>query len=204
MYPLHKNHSIYDLLDWIKNHPGLYLRCPTLGCLHDFLDGVSVGQHFGAPADGEPRFADFSAWFCHHHKAPGAAAGGWYCAIMGESSDERSAFDRFFQYLEAYRHRRLVLQYQFTLTQRQRELYRTAQASPAPHSLLLRKYKGERCLFLHAKPLGKDWYLHAAGFGSLAGARRYLAKVFGITGVQWRRAKNRVGEPSSGPNRRRA
>lgn len=186
--------SVYDLLEHIKKRPGMYLRSPTLGSLHDFLTGFSVGRHFGACyEDGEPPFGDFSAWFCIHLDAPCAGAGGWYGAIRDESGDDKQGFDRFFEYLATYRQRLAVLEYNFALTPAQRKLYAATQRSPAPDRLRLTRYKGERCLFLHARGRGRhDWYMHG-GFDSLAYSRRSLAKTFGITDAQWQRARKDTG-----------
>jgi len=183
--------GIYGLLEAIRKRPGLYLRNPTLGSLNDFLTGFSVGQSFSPRAqDGCFPGSDFSSWFCWHHRAPGAGAGGWYSVIMDESSDERQAFERFFEYLAAYRRRVPALQYHFTLRPAQRKRYATSERSKAPKRLRLTRYKGERCLFLHAWWRDRDhlgWCMHT-GFKSIGQSRRWLAKVFGITDAQWRKA----------------
>jgi len=184
-----KAQTIYDLLEQIQKRPGFYLGSRTLSSLRDFLSGFSVGQQFTEHAqDGEPPFTDFSAWFCIHHRAPRAGAGGWYGAIMDELLDDKKAFDRFFEHLATYRQRALELQWKIPLTPAQRRLYSTAQRSPAPHHLHLARYRGERCLFLYARGHRKrSWYLHT-GFESLTQSHRWLEKVFGVTKAQWKKA----------------
>jgi hypothetical protein len=172
----------------------MYLLSPTLKSLRDFLVGFSVGRHFSADfrKDGRP-FDDFSAWFSLHRRAPCAGAGGWYGAIMDESSDDQQAFERFFDYLATYRQAMPVLEYHFRLTPRQQRPYSIAQRSRAPHRLRLTRHRGERCLFLHARLRGvPGWYMHT-GFESIPQSRRWLAKVFGITDKQWEVARNDEG-----------
>ena len=185
--------SIYGLLEAIRKRPGMYLRNPTLGSLQDFLMGFSVGQSFSLRAqDGCFPHSDFSAWFCMHHRASIAGTGGWSGAIMDESSDERQAFTRFFEYLAAYRRRVPALQYHFALRPAQRKLYATSEGSRAPKRVRLTRYKGERCLFLHAwwRDRGHlSWCMHT-GFKSIGQSRRWLAKVCGITEAQWKKASN--------------
>ena len=190
MKPHTRKQSIYDLLGHIQKRPAMYLRRPTLDSLSDFLTGFSVGRNFGLHSNNkEPSFDDFSAWFCIHLQAPCAGPGGWYGAITDESRDEKEAFDRFFQYLAAYRRRVPLLEYHFTLSPAQRKLYAAAQRSSAPRQLRLTRYKGECCLFLHARMPGRPgWYMHS-GFNSLPYSRQSLAKTFGITDAQWRQAR---------------
>lgn len=186
-----KKQTIYDLLEHIQKRPGLYLGSRTLSSLRDFLAGFSVGQHFTEYAqDGDPPFGDFSAWFCIHHRAPRAGAGGWYGAIMDQLLDDKQAFDRFFEHLTDYRQRVPDFQWRIALTAAQRRLYLSAHHSPAPDRLRLVRYRGERCIFLYARrPRQRSWYLHT-GFESVAQSRRWLGKVFGVTDAQWKKATN--------------
>jgi hypothetical protein len=188
--------DIYELLENIRKRPGMYLSTPTLSSLRDFLTGLSVGQHYRLDdTKGESSFSDFSAWFDHHHRAPAAGTGGWYRAISYESPDEKQAFVRFFEYLATYRQRSPILRYHFTLLPSQRKLYAAAKRSVAPTHLRLTRYKGERCLFLHARQRGRHgWYVHT-GYNSLAQSRRWLSEAFGITESQWRMARNKATSP---------
>jgi len=180
--------SIYVLLDRIKKRPGFYLTSPTLDSLQNFLLGLSLGQHFcHTSGNTEPSFGEFSAWFLFHHKVPTAGAGGWRSALKSQSSNEREAFDRFFEQIEAYRQRTPAVQYDFKPTSAQRQLYATNSRNVQLGRLRLTRYKGERCLFLHALQPGRDdWFLHT-GFTSLAQARPFLARVFGIMPAQWKK-----------------
>jgi hypothetical protein len=178
--------SIYDLLESIKDHPGLYLRSRTLDSLSDFLTGFSVGQ-CGAfqMEDGDRSFGDFSAWFCHHHRAAGAGAGGWYVALKDRSADDKKAFDSFFTHLTDFRRRTLEYEHHFKLTPAQRHHYAAKQGSPAPDKLRLSHYRRERCLFLHAQGRGqRGWYLHTV-FKSISMPYPYLSMVFGIKPAEW-------------------
>lgn len=185
-----KSQAVYTLLENIKKHAGFYLSSVTLVCLSDFLNGFKVGQNSDRyEIDGEPPFNDFAAWFCIHHNAPGAAAGGWRLAIEDQSTDEKQAFSLFFEYLAAYRKRRPALQYYFTLSAAQRKICAKSERTPVPDRLCLTRYKGEHCVFFHVGRSGqRGWSMHG-GFKSLTSARWHLRKWFGVTDTQWRKAK---------------
>src|SRR5690349_4677925 len=114
--------SVYDLLDRVRNRPGDYLRRPTLTSLGDFLLGFIIAQH-GVPyghfsIQSEPLFDDFSVWFPLHH---GSAAPGYSSVIKPKSHNTRKAFDRFFEYLTAYRDRKLKFRCSIPLSPAQRK-----------------------------------------------------------------------------------
>lgn len=183
--------SIYDLLDNIERKPGTWIGTASLRSLRDFLNGFSVGQMLSALKDKEwPLFADFSAWFCGHHNSPCAGSGGWYGAITNESPDDAKAFILFFDYLSAYRRRVAVLDYRFSLTPAQQQRLAQTKGMSVPKQLRLTRCKGERCLFLHARPskFSQGWYLQSI-LKSIPLARKYLGQVFAITGAQWKKAQ---------------
>jgi hypothetical protein len=184
-----KKQTIYELLGRIQTRPGMYLSSRTLSSLHDFLNGYSVGLNsVYDERENEPSFGDFSAWFCYHHRNLRAGSGGWYGAIMDELLNDKQAFDRFFEYIATYHQRTPEYQRHLTLTSAQRKHYSMSQGSVAPERLRLTRYKGERCVFLHAlSRQPRAWYLHTV-FESTAEPRRWFKYVFRITDAQWMKA----------------
>jgi hypothetical protein len=183
------NKTIYDLLDHIRKRPGMYFHHSTLGALQNFLTGFSIGRSFSRGGRSEePPFDNLSTWLGVHHNLRCAGAGGWYGAILDECGEGEKVFERFFDYLDAYRKREIELTYRFRLTAKQGRDAAVRNGGPPVVELRLTRCKGERCLFLHAHPRRqKRWYL-ACYFRSLATSRLYLKKVYGVTEAQWNRA----------------
>lgn len=180
--------TLYGLLDRIRRNPHDFLRRRTFTSLGDFLQGFSIAQHgvvyghYGT--ENEPLFDDFGLWFHLHHGCPTA---GWFPEIMTQSRNTRDAFDRFFEYLTAYRDRSLGFRHSFALSAAQRKHYSALWRARAPKKLRISRYRGERCVFLHGCwDIHHGWQNHA-GFKSMDQCRRWLAKVYGITPSLWKR-----------------
>jgi hypothetical protein len=185
--------TLYDLLDRIRKDPRQYLQRWTLTSLDDFLLGFSVAQHGAVHGNfstqDEPPFDDFAVWFPLHH---GSQAPGYSSVIKPESHNTRAAFDRFFEYLTAFRTRKLKFRCSFALSSAQRKHCSAVLKMPAPKKLRLSRYEAERCVFVHACWKIRHGWQHHAGFKSMAQCRRWLARAYGVTPLQWRRIAHRA------------
>ncbi|MGE5182476.1 MAG: hypothetical protein ACM31C_10460 [Acidobacteriota bacterium] len=98
--------TIYDLLDLVRERPGMWISEPSLSFLDVFLFGFSAGVlAAGASFEPEhPRFHDFHAWIATrlNRKMNGR---GWRNLLLDECGSEPAALERFWIELDAFRGR---------------------------------------------------------------------------------------------------
>lgn len=96
--------NIYDLLDRMRQRPGLYLGVKSISRLSAFLDGYVLAFDDASLAleMGDPSFARFSEWVAQTQGQPESIAS-WNDLILWEVDDEEIAVDEFYKLLDKFR-----------------------------------------------------------------------------------------------------
>ena len=97
------NDSVYDLLDWIRKRPGLYIAEPSLNRLHAFLAGYTAGLgRAGFTLRDTVDFHRFQDWVANR-LGYAESTSGWCNMIRNKSASETEAFQAFFSLLDEFR-----------------------------------------------------------------------------------------------------
>ncbi len=93
---------LYDLLQRIKQRPGMYLGKSSITRLSMLLMGYSLARReVGLPiTKQEKEFGGFQEWIQEKFKI--TSSHGWDSIILFYSADEREAFENFFQLFEKF------------------------------------------------------------------------------------------------------
>ena len=94
---------LYGLLERIKERPGMYMGKPSITRLSILLTGYGMARsELGLPVtEQEKEFGGFQDWIQERYKI--TSTHGWDSIILFYSSDEKDAFNRFFELFEKYR-----------------------------------------------------------------------------------------------------
>ncbi|MBD2169472.1 hypothetical protein H6G04_34500 [Calothrix membranacea FACHB-236] len=97
------NEYLYEMLDKIKQNPGIFLGKYSITRLRAFLDGyMSSREDLGlSPTQQEIEFNKFQDWIQTRFKI--TSSHGWDSIILFYSADEREALNNFFELFEQFR-----------------------------------------------------------------------------------------------------
>ncbi|HAT16129.1 MAG TPA: hypothetical protein DCS91_23595 [Microcoleaceae bacterium UBA11344] len=103
-----KNEYFFDLLQRIKQRPGMYLGKCSISRLRAFLNGYEMARaELGLPDTEQQQQLDgFQEWIQERYKI--TSSHGWDSIILFFSADERDALDNFFKLLEEFLNRDLI------------------------------------------------------------------------------------------------
>lgn len=98
-----KTEYLYDLLERIKQRPGMYLGKCSITRLRMLLDGYGMARmELGLPkTEQEQEFNGFQEWIQERFNI--TSSHGWDSIILFYSLDERDALDKFFELFEKFR-----------------------------------------------------------------------------------------------------
>ena len=97
------DNSIYDLLGWIRQRPGLYIGEPTIYRLQAFITGYDAGLgHVGFGLRDGADFRRFNDWVARRLGVFGSTSG-WANMIRERSASNEEAFSQFFVLLDEFR-----------------------------------------------------------------------------------------------------
>ena len=98
-----KSEYLYDLLQRIKERPGMYLGKRSIIRLSMLLTGYGMARaELGLPVtEQEKEFDGFQDWIQERFKI--RSSHGWDSIILFYSIDERDALDKFFDLFEKFR-----------------------------------------------------------------------------------------------------
>lgn len=94
---------LYNLLQRIKERPGMYMSKPSITRLSMLLTGYALARsELGLPVtEQEKEFGGFQDWVQERYKI--TSTHGWDSIILFNSVDERDALDNFFKLFEKFR-----------------------------------------------------------------------------------------------------
>lgn len=97
-----KSEYLLDLLQRIKQRPGMYLGKCSITRLRAFLDGYGMARaELGVPrSQQEHDLNGFQEWIQERYKI--TSTHGWDSIILFFCADEKDALDKFFQLLEEF------------------------------------------------------------------------------------------------------
>ena len=97
-----KAEYLYEMLQSIKQRPGMYLGRCSITRLQSFLDGyMGARQDLGLPlTEQEREFEGFQEWIQKRFSIN--SNHGWDSIILFYSADERDALNTFFELFEAF------------------------------------------------------------------------------------------------------
>ena len=97
-----KSEYFFDLLQRIKQRPGMYLGKCSITRLRAFLDGYETARaELGFPDTEQQQQLDgFQEWIQERYQI--TSTHGWYSIILFFSVDEKDALDKFFKLLEEF------------------------------------------------------------------------------------------------------
>ena len=97
-----KNEYLYEMLQQIKQRPGMYLGKCSIIRLRAFIDGyMGARQDLGVPlTEQEKEFGNFQDWIQERYNI--TSSHGWDSIILFYSADERDALNKFFSLLEQF------------------------------------------------------------------------------------------------------
>lgn len=89
--------TLYDLLDKIRQKPGIYIGAPSLSSLHMFLCGYTFSRQEQnlALTPEEQTFEKFQAWTQQRFQINASVS--WAKIILLHTADERAGFELFFE-----------------------------------------------------------------------------------------------------------
>ena len=95
--------TVFDLLNRVRESPGMYLGYPSISSLFMFLNGYEVArEEIGVDlTEMEVRFYDeFQPWL--QQKLGVRSVTSWAKLIMLSCHDEKAGFEKFFELLEEF------------------------------------------------------------------------------------------------------
>jgi hypothetical protein len=97
--------NIYDVLDYIKYRPSLFISRKHITTLWDFLSGYQMAATFRKSFKNQlPQFSYFSFWVKGRVKSEYDFSAGWYYHLLSHfKNDEEKAFEYFFEILEEFK-----------------------------------------------------------------------------------------------------
>ncbi|MEH2350995.1 MAG: hypothetical protein V7K55_23920 [Nostoc sp.] len=108
--------NIYEILEMMRPRPQMFLGQRSLTALRGFISGYFFAmEENGILIEEEnPPFSQFHDWVARYYKWYESTAG-WKNIILREVGDEAKACDVFFELLELFKQRFLVLKYRVFL-----------------------------------------------------------------------------------------
>lgn len=108
--------NIYELLEMIKQRPGIYLGQRSLTALAGFIGGYffAIAENNILVEEEIPPFRQFHDWVARYYKWYESTAG-WKNIILKEVGDEAKACDVFFELLELFKQRFPVIKHRVFL-----------------------------------------------------------------------------------------
>ena len=102
-----QNEYLYNLLERIKQRPGMYLGHCSITRLNMLLVGYSQARmELGLPRTAqEQEFDQFQEWIQNKYNI--SESQGWDSIILLNSIDEKEAFYKFFQLFDEFSHRNI-------------------------------------------------------------------------------------------------
>jgi hypothetical protein len=102
---------LYEMLQRIKQRPGMFLGTCSITRFKSFLDGyMSARQDFGLPVtEQEKQFDQFQEWIQQRFDIKSSHA--WDSIILFHSADERDALNNFFELFEKFGNGEKALRY---------------------------------------------------------------------------------------------
>ncbi|MBW4635363.1 MAG: hypothetical protein KME30_26765 [Iphinoe sp. HA4291-MV1] len=93
---------LYEMLQSIKQYPGMYLGKSSITCLKSFLDGYTAArQDLGLSlTEQERQFEKFQEWIQERFEMK--SSHGWDSIILFYSADEKDALNNFFELFERF------------------------------------------------------------------------------------------------------
>lgn len=98
--------TVFDLLDRVRERPGMYLGYPSVCSLFMFLNGYEVARDEAGielTEDEESFYDKFQPWLQQRLGVRSMAS--WEKLIMLSCHDEKTGFERFFELLAEFRQR---------------------------------------------------------------------------------------------------
>jgi hypothetical protein len=97
-----KSEYLYNLLQRIKQRPGMYLGRCSITRLRSLLDGYGMARmELGLPrTDQESKFDGFQEWIQKKYNI--TSSHGWDSIILFYSADEKDALNNFFELFEKF------------------------------------------------------------------------------------------------------
>jgi hypothetical protein len=110
--PIITNEYLYEMLEKIKQKPGMFLGQCSITRLRAFLDGyMACREDLGlSPTQQELEFNQFQDWIEGRFKI--SSSHSWDSIILFHSADERDALNSFFELFEQFLNRETDLQQQ--------------------------------------------------------------------------------------------
>ncbi|MEA5467554.1 hypothetical protein [Spirulina sp. 06S082] len=95
--------SFYQMLEMIRERPGMYLNFPSLPCLDSFLTGyfLAKSEMDIIPSAEEVEFDTFQEWIQEKFNIESTQS--WAKIILFYSVSEQDALDNFFKWLEEFK-----------------------------------------------------------------------------------------------------
>ncbi|MFB2833878.1 hypothetical protein [Floridanema evergladense] len=112
-----KTEYLYNLLERIKQRPGMYLGKSSITRLRMLLDGYGMARmELGLPrTEQEQEFNGFQDWIQKRYNI--TSSHGWDSIILFYSADERDALDKFFELFEKFRNGESPLAHKVVINQ---------------------------------------------------------------------------------------
>ena len=101
------NSTIFELLERIKEKPGMYLGYPSVQSLFMFLNGYDLAREelgIELTPEEENFYAKFQPWL--QKKLGVRSVTSWAKLIMLSCHDEKTGFERFFELLSEFRQKK--------------------------------------------------------------------------------------------------
>ncbi len=97
-------HSIYDVLEAVREQPALFIGSPNVTMLEGFLSGFRAScDAFENPLDEpNPDFRGFHSFVARRLGRPSSELH-WRALLLEQHGDESAAFDAFFELVDAFR-----------------------------------------------------------------------------------------------------
>ncbi|HEX8371429.1 MAG TPA: hypothetical protein VF585_01510 [Chthoniobacterales bacterium] len=175
--------DIYNLLEAIREKPGMYLTSRTLSALKDFISGYYCDpERRSTESTEEPPFSDLGAWICQVHPAT-HRGGSWFHHCLDAAESDSEAFDYYHHLLKTYRSRQREFSKSLDLTSVQIAHHSITNPGHELRRICVTRYRGENFVFLHCFPAAYGgWYLHTV-LPSYEEAHDYVSEVFGDPGL---------------------
>lgn len=97
--------TIYDLLDLVRERPGMWIGAPSVTRLSVFIQGFRIGVDaaHGSLEVEHPAFHDFHDWVAAQLRRPKNGHGWSEMLLEAANGDEEAAFEQFWRELDVFR-----------------------------------------------------------------------------------------------------
>lgn len=97
--------DFYELLDYIRQRPAMYLSEKSITLLYGFLAGYNFDKWIETVKNTNPPFGEFNNWVAMKLGFYESTSGWRRMLLKVENGDEEKAFDRFFVLLDEFKQR---------------------------------------------------------------------------------------------------